>query len=85
MTEGKENLQWTRTEADSRATRAAIHAAPVSTLCTWINQPLTPSVETEADMLLRFPPPKVHPPFLCENMKGDHTFNYMLDDVTRNI
>lgn len=51
------------------ATRAAIQAEPARTLCTWFNHPLSPRVETEADMLLRLPPPHVHPPFLCQKDK----------------
>lgn len=58
-------LQWTSTVAFSKATRAAIHAEPAKTLWTWINQPLSPRVDTDADMLLRLPPPQVHPPCLC--------------------
>jgi len=59
------NLQWTSTVADSNSTRAAIQAEPAKTLCTCVSQLLSPRVDTEADMLLRLPPPQVHPPCLC--------------------
>ena len=61
------DLQWTSTDADSKATRAAIQTEPAKTFCTCINQPLSPSVDTEADILLRLPPPQVHPPCLCKD------------------
>lgn len=59
-------LQWTRTEAASRATRAAIQAEPAKTVWTCINQALSPSVDTDADILLKLPPPHVHPPCLYQ-------------------
>lgn len=59
------HLQWTSTDADSKATRAAIQAEPAKILCICINQPLSPRLDTETDILLRLPPPHVHPPCLC--------------------
>jgi len=75
------NLQCTRTDADSIATRAAIHAAPAKTLWMCINQPLSPSKDTEADILLRLPPPQVQPPCLCRI----HTYIYLNDTQHKNI
>lgn len=60
------NLQWTSTDADSKAMRAAIQAEPAKILWTYINQPLSPKVDTEVDMLLRLPPPHDEPPCLCQ-------------------
>lgn len=60
------DLQCTSTEADSKAIRAAIQAEPAKTLWTCINQPLSPRVDTDADILLRLPPPHVQPPCLCQ-------------------
>ena len=59
------NQQCTRTDADSKATCPAIQAAPVKTLWTCVSQPVSPKADTEADMLLRLPPPHVQPPCLC--------------------
>ncbi|KAJ0493097.1 hypothetical protein HanIR_Chr12g0582221 [Helianthus annuus] len=46
----------------------------------WFNQPLSPRVDTEADILLRLPPPHVHPPCLCCE-QNDHIIIYIYTSI----
>lgn len=58
-------LQCTKTDAPSKAMRAAIQAAPIKTVWQCTSQPLSPKADNAPDMVVALPPPHAHPPLRC--------------------